>query len=176
MKYQWVSLAIFVVLSVSGCADSHRQAVPNQVTMQKNTQQAGSWLSVPDGYSDDSFPMRTDGDERMIPSKFPWPKGEQFPDRVQSVNAMILGNASLNSEETIVVQYDTGSGVSNPVICVYKKEGDTAHLSYVWSKLLTSIYGFNSVNVLDKAITLKADFPASGGRKAHYSETSLPLP
>lgn len=167
-------ITFLIVFLMSGCADSKSQDTSSQ--MQANSREAGSWLTVSENYGEESFSLKTGAHEHLIPFKLSWPEEKRWPHRIPATNASVLGGRKLGSEDIIVVQYDTGSGVSNPIVCMYKKRGEDALLQYVWNQQLTSIYGFNSVEFSEETITVKAEYPERGGQKAHYSEVSLPWP
>jgi hypothetical protein len=160
------------MLAVPGCAKLTREE--SSTVVSPESQQTDHWIIVPNNDEEETFPFPVGSARFPIARRLPL--GGADTRGIGDSNLVVLGETTLASKVYVVAQYGTGSGVFNPIICIYEKESSMARLRFVWSRPLFSIYGFNEYEFTEKTLRLVANYPAAHGAEAYYSESSLPAP
>lgn len=163
------NLAIFTVVILLGCSRWNSETQPTEVA---ESGRVGHWITLT---SKHDYLMKVGVRQVRLPANLDLPSIRTARFRVQPYG-QVFGSIIVGGRELLLAQFETGSGVVNPILSMYAVSNNRASLIYVWSRPIPSIYGFTSIKTEARRLLLRADFPAEGAFRGHHSQAALPIP
>ena len=143
---------------------------------QKNSKRQ-SWITVPNSKTSQDYLFTDQGVQAKVPVEISVSGQALFPHKLKSPSHLtVIGEIRHVGSRFYVAQLPSGSGVANPIICLYEIGDPVSSLRFVWPSTLFSVYGFNSCELKEGKLALLASYPGGGGKKEHTSSEFLPVP